>query len=112
MAVDKDFIAELLGQLAPLGAISSRPMFGGAGIFVDGKMFAKISPSNIIAFKADEQSTANFLELGMKKSGKICVGMSSVLHGHSASILTTMAHEMIHVRQFLRREPATHGKRF
>jgi len=23
-----------------------------------------------------------------------------------------MAHEMIHVRQFLRREPATHGKRF
>jgi hypothetical protein len=38
--------------------------------------------------------------------------MSSVLHGHSASIFTTMAHEMIHVRQFLRREPTTHGKRF
>lgn len=71
MAVDQEFVAEMLRQLAPLGAVSFRPMFGGAGIFVDGKMFAKISPSNIVAFKADERSKARFLELGMKKSGKM-----------------------------------------
>lgn len=71
MAVDKNFVAELLHQMASLGAISSRPMFGGLGIFVDGEMFAKISPSNIIAFKADERSRVKFLELGMKKSGKM-----------------------------------------
>ncbi len=71
MAVDKDFLAELLHQIASVGAISSKSMFGGVGIFVDGKMFAKISPSNIIAFKADERNKAKFLELGMKKSGKM-----------------------------------------
>lgn len=45
-------------------------------------------------------------------SGKICIGMSSVLHGHSNSILTTMAHEMIHVRQFTAGTPATRGMLF
>ena len=70
-----------------------------------------LPPSKDVGFRV----TRSHREAGVCEvldSGKIRVGMSSVLHGHSASILVTMGHEMIHVRQFLRNDPATHGKAF
>lgn len=45
-------------------------------------------------------------------SGKICVAVSDTLHGHSQAVLTTMAHEMVHVWQFLNGKPGTHGAIF
>ena len=46
----KEFVAE---QLAPVGPIDIRRMFGGAGIFADGRMFALIV-SDTLYFKTDE----------------------------------------------------------
>ena len=71
MAVDPEFLEEIIERLSPLGAIGSKPMFGGVGVFVDGKMFVKISPSCVLSFKADGQNKSAFLKAGMKKSGKM-----------------------------------------
>lgn len=71
MAVNPDILTEIVQQLSPLGAISAKPMFGGFGIFVEGKMFMKISPANVIAFKADDHNRQVFVDAGMKKSGKM-----------------------------------------
>ncbi len=71
MAADQDFLAELLSQLAPLGGDKFQTHIWRRGYFCRRKMFAKISPSNIIAFKAGEQCKASFLELGMRKSRKM-----------------------------------------
>ncbi len=71
MAVDPDFVSEIVERLEPLGSINSKRMFGGVGIFVDGKMFVKISPSSVLSFKADRMNEGKFLEIGMKKSGKM-----------------------------------------
>lgn len=40
------------------------------------------------------------------------LSMSDVLNGHSASILTTMAHEMVHVRQHVLGHNLSHGRGF
>ncbi len=56
--------------------ISSRPMFGGFGIYQDGVFFALIDQDSLY-FKVDETSRKDFEELGSKqftypmKSGKI-----------------------------------------
>lgn len=71
MAIDVNFLEDTIDRLSPLGAISSKLMFGGAGVFVDGKMFVKISPSCVLSFKADDQNKSAFLNAGMKKSGKM-----------------------------------------
>ena len=42
-----------------------------AGIFIEGKMFAKVSPSNILSFKADKYNKLVFLSAGLNKSGKM-----------------------------------------
>lgn len=62
MVVDADFVADIVDKLSPLGA---------AGLFIDGKMFAKISPSNVVSFKADTENQSKFIEAGMQKSGKM-----------------------------------------
>jgi DNA transformation protein len=49
-AVDRDHIAELF---AAFGPVRVRRMFGGAGLFVDGVMFA-IVDDGVIYLKADE----------------------------------------------------------
>jgi len=46
------------------------------------------------------------------EDGDIIIALSSRLHGYSQSILTTVAHEMIHAVQFIRGEPTTHGAGF
>ena len=71
MAIDPDYVADILDRLSELGPVAAKPMFGGRGIFLGGLMFAKISPDNIVAFKADDRNRASFVEAGMRKSGKM-----------------------------------------
>ena len=47
--------------MAPLGKVTARSMFGGYGIFLDGAMFALISPENELYFKADEVNRDAFI---------------------------------------------------
>lgn len=56
----KEFVAE---QLAPVGPIDIRRMFGGAGIFADGRMFALIV-SDTLYFKTDETGAKAFEDEG------------------------------------------------
>jgi len=58
----KDFVEELL---ADFGAVTIRNMFGGAGVYADGVMFA-ILVDDTLYLKTDEASTRAFESEGME----------------------------------------------
>jgi DNA transformation protein and related proteins len=58
----KEFIAD---QLAGFGPVSIRNMFGGAGIYADGVMFA-ILARDTLYLKADEASSRAYADEGME----------------------------------------------
>ena len=60
--MDPDFIADLF---APLGPVTIRRMFSGAGIFRDGLMFGLIV-REVIYLKADETSAGDFEREGCR----------------------------------------------
>jgi len=76
--VASDSFAEFLAeQLAPLGHISMRRMFGKTGVFCDGLMLAMVR-DNTLYFRVDEENRATFREAEAfppldyaKKSGTI-----------------------------------------
>ena len=71
----KDFVTELLGGVGP---VTIRNMFGGAGVYADGVIFA-ILVDDVLYLKADEVSQAAFENEGMGpftyRSGKGHVAM-------------------------------------
>ena len=66
-----DFLRE---QLAPLGRLSLRRMFGKTGVFCDGVMFGMVT-ANTLYFRVDDQNRVTFKEaesfptLNYKKKG-------------------------------------------
>jgi len=54
----------LAESLAPLGYIAVRRMFGGAGVFCDGLMFALVI-DDVLYLKADDAGSAEFLAEGL-----------------------------------------------
>jgi len=56
-----DFITE---QMTGFGPVSARRMFGGAGVFRDGLMFALIV-DEVLYFKADQTTEADFRGEGL-----------------------------------------------
>ena len=71
MALNDSYIDYIVEKLEPLGTISTKRMFGGCGIFCDGRMMCKISPSEIVSLKANDDSAKIFRNAGMAKSGKM-----------------------------------------
>lgn len=59
MPADSALAEHLKEQLAPLGQISIRRMFGAAGVFVDGLMFGMIA-GEALFLKADGQTQGDF----------------------------------------------------
>jgi DNA transformation protein len=59
MTASKGFLELLEDLLAPLGPISVRRMFGGAGIYCDGLVFAFVDDDQLF-LKADEAGRAAF----------------------------------------------------
>ena len=59
MAVSDDFREFVLEQLAPAGRVTSRAMFGGVGLYLDGLFFALIDDDTLY-FKTDESNRARF----------------------------------------------------
>lgn len=57
----KSFIAE---QLAPLGPIEIKRMFGGASVYANGRIFALLD-DDALYFKADDSTKAKFENEGM-----------------------------------------------
>jgi DNA transformation protein len=58
----KEFVADLL---ANFGQVTIRNMFGGAGVYADGVMFALLANDNFY-LKADETSARAFADEGMQ----------------------------------------------
>ena len=54
-----EFVDMVRERLAPLGLVSARAMFGGWGIYVDGR-FCAIVHRDVLYLKADETSRAQF----------------------------------------------------
>ncbi len=63
MAVSNDFLEYILDQLSRWGDVTSRRMFGGVGLYRDGKMFALIS-DNIMYLKVNETNTDKYVKAG------------------------------------------------
>src|SRR3954451_17691379 len=60
--VASDSFAEFLReQLAPLGRVTMRRMFGKTGVFCDGMMFAMVT-ENTLYFRVDDQNRLTFKE--------------------------------------------------
>lgn len=63
MALNENLLASIEEMIAPIGPISVRRMFGGAGLFADGAMFALI-PGDGLYFKVDDATRAAYLAEG------------------------------------------------
>lgn len=61
-----EFLEWVTGQLAGLGAISARAMFGGHGLYCNG-LFIAIVTGERLYFKADTQSQARFEACGLRR---------------------------------------------
>lgn len=76
MTASPEFLDFLLDMLAPVGPVSVRRMFSGAGLFRDGLMFGLVS-GDTLYLKADEDNRADFAAAGMgpftyrKKGGRV-----------------------------------------
>lgn len=63
MAVSSDFLEYILDQLSAWGDVTARRMFGGAGLYRDGKMFGLVA-DNVAYLKVDETNKDKFLAAG------------------------------------------------
>jgi DNA transformation protein and related proteins len=61
MVASETFADFLREQLAPLGGVSLRRMFGKTGVFCDGVMLAMVT-ENTLYFRVDDQNRATFRE--------------------------------------------------
>lgn len=67
-SLDKEQMAEeVIAKLTELGAVTSKKMFGGIGLFLDGLMFAKISGNGTVFLKVDDSNRADYEALGGEK---------------------------------------------
>ncbi|MBT8264952.1 MAG: TfoX/Sxy family protein [Bacteroidia bacterium] len=65
-------VSELLEEkLKAIQGITSKKMFGGHGIFHDGKMFAMINSKGQSFLKTDDAISSEFEALGGKQHGKM-----------------------------------------
>ena len=64
MARHSEFITYLLEQLAPLGEVRARAMFGGFGIYCGERMFALVA-DDALYLKVDEVNRAEFEARGL-----------------------------------------------
>ncbi|WP_412063441.1 TfoX/Sxy family protein [Rubrivirga sp. IMCC45206] len=60
--------AHFTERLGPLGA-SSKPMFGGHGLFADGVMFGMITPDGALALKGNDATRDRIEAEGAVRSG-------------------------------------------
>ena len=60
----KEFTAEMVEALTPVGEVRSRSMFGGFGIFESGTMFVLIDSEARLFFRADSTTKSRYEEMG------------------------------------------------
>ncbi len=65
MPVSEDFLGYVIEQLAPAGRATSRRMFGGVGLYLDGLFFALID-DDVLYFKVGDSNRADYEQAGSK----------------------------------------------
>jgi DNA transformation protein len=65
MRVSDGFLALLQDQLSDLGTVTSRRMFSGAGVYIDGMIFALVI-DDVLYLKTDDESRAAFEAEGLE----------------------------------------------
>ena len=65
MSVSDGYLEYVCDQLSTFGGVSARKMFGGAGIYCEGAMFALIDDGDRFYLKADDRNRPDFEERGM-----------------------------------------------
>ncbi len=65
MATSKEFLAFLTDQLAPLGHITTRRMFSGAGVYCDGVIFSLVL-RDVVHFRVDDGNRQAYQAEGLK----------------------------------------------
>ena len=63
MAVSEQFLEYVRDQFSELGEVQSRKMFGGAGIYLDGRFFALVSDDELF-LKVDDANRLRFERAG------------------------------------------------
>ncbi len=63
MPVSDEYLTFVLEQLGGVGSVQARRMFGGAGIYCRGAMFALVA-DDVLYLKADDSNRADFEEAG------------------------------------------------
>lgn len=63
MAVSDDFLNFVADQLRSWGNVSVRRMFGGAGLYRDGRMFGLIA-DDVVYLKVDDSTRSDFVAAG------------------------------------------------
>jgi DNA transformation protein len=64
VTVSSDFLAYVLDQLAQLGEVTSRRMFGGAGLYCDEFFFGLIS-DDVLYLRVDDSNRSDYTARGM-----------------------------------------------
>ena len=83
-------VGELAGQVADdlgeLGEVTWRKMFGGAGVFVEGKMFALIDSDARLHLKVDDSNRARYEAVEAEKHSRMpyFAVPAHVIEDHSA----------------------------
>jgi len=65
MSLNKEFVRFVLDQLSPLGPVSSRAMFGGAGVYLNGTIFGLIAYDTLY-LKVDDSNRGDYEDAGME----------------------------------------------
>ena len=63
MSLSEEFLAYVLDQLSPWGGVTARKMFGGAGLYRDGKMFGLVA-DDVAYLKVDDSNRGDFEAAG------------------------------------------------
>ena len=72
-----DWVAE---ALAPLGAVTHRPMMGGAALYLDVVIFALVTGDGALWFKADAASDATWDAAGCERFRYARTGRSASIN--------------------------------
>ena len=68
-----EYVDYLLELMQPFGVATARPMFGGFGVFKEGRIFA-IIVSDVLYFKADDVNRHRFETIGLAPFSYIAEG--------------------------------------
>ena len=64
-------VSSLLAKIESMGSITSKKMFGGFGIFHDGKMFGLVNSDGEVYLKANDSIRQKFEDAGAKSHGRM-----------------------------------------